>query len=88
MNWIEPGNSVWFHDHAEDMPCTPNCYAHVDTPVASHKPMRYFLRINGMLREVYPITKASRDNRGTVLVEVSRTGEVLRVGNGSLILHS
>lgn len=87
MNLIDPGNSVWFHEHVEDAPCNPNCYAHVDSPASAYKPLRYFLHINGMLREVYPITKPSRDNRETVLVEVSRTGEVLRVGNGSLILH-
>ena len=52
-----------------------------------HARVRYFLRIGGMLREVHPLTKPSRDNRGTVLVKVLATDAVERVGNGSLIRH-
>lgn len=81
---IGTDTSVWFHDHVEDAPCNYNCYEYVD--VASRKPWRYFLRINGMLREVHPLTYPSRENRGTVLVKIVNTGEVMRTGNGSLII--
>lgn len=48
----------------------------------------YFVRdAGGFLREVYPITKASRENRGTVLVQFARTGEVKRIGQGSMVRH-
>lgn len=83
---IDPGNVVWFHDHAPDNPCTPNCYKHVDSPTAPSKPVRYFLRVRGMIQEVYPLTKPSRENQGRVQVEFSRSGQVLCVDYESLIL--
>lgn len=82
---INAGNAVVFHDHAPDEACNSNCYEHKDSTVG--KPWRYFLRIDGTLREVYPLTKPSKENRGTVKVEVSRSGEVLTVGSGSLTIH-
>lgn len=85
MRFIDPGNSVWFHDHAEGYPCTPNCYAHVDSPASAFTPVRYFLRFHGFLREVRPLTKPCRESGGTVLVEVVATREVLRVDDNDLI---
>ncbi len=84
--FIDSGNSVWFHDHAEGQPCNPNCYAHVDSPKMKG-PALWFIRIDGTLRQVYPITKPSKNSEpGMVIVEVSRTREIRQVHNTELIL--
>ena len=83
---IHPDNSVWFHDHIPNVSCNGNCYEQTTTaPI--HVPWKYFIRAKGDLREVHPLTYPNKENRGTVIVEVLRTGEVKRVGNGELIIH-
>lgn len=48
--------------------------------------MRYFTRINGVLREVHPITKPHR-TQSVVTVRDSRDGNLRRVESRDLILH-
>ncbi len=62
-------------------------YENTTTAPINWVPPRYFVRRHGDLREVRPITKPSKENRGTLVVEVVRTGEVVRIGNGELIRH-
>lgn len=86
---IHPDNHVWFHDHDQFTSCNENCYEQVDTspiPVI-HPTLKYFIREYGNLRQVYPITKPSRDNRGRVLVHVPQLGEVVRVHNDDILIY-
>ena len=83
---IRPGTQVVFHDHAENYPCNERCYVHTDTaPITLSKPLRYFVRSYGHTVEVWPLTKPSRDNGGTVLVEVRNTGRLLRVREDEIL---
>lgn len=55
---IQPGNAVWFHDHSPDAPCNSNCYEQ-PTLTPERRPMHHFIRVDGELQMVFPITKPS-----------------------------
>lgn len=48
--------------------------------------MRYFIHLNGQLREVQPLTRPHR-TQSTVIVRRSDTGRVLRVEHNEIIRH-
>lgn len=80
---IHPGNEVWFHDHAADALCTPNCYRHADTgPIQTA--VTYFIRVDGDLRQVEPLTKAHRE-QAHVTVRVLRDGSIVTVHNTEIL---
>jgi hypothetical protein len=80
---IHPGNEVWFHDHAGDAPCSPNCYRQVDT-APTPTAVTYFIRVEGVLRQVEPLTRAHRE-QAHVTVRVIRDGSIFTVHNTEIL---
>ena len=80
---IKPGNEVWFHDHPADDRCTPNCYKQADT-APTPTAVAYFIRVDGALRQVEPLTKANRE-QANVSVRVLRDGSVTTVHNTEIL---
>lgn len=80
---IQAGNEVWFHDHAADAACTPNCYRQSDTAPATTA-VTYFIRVDGALRQVEPLTRAHR-SQAHVTVRVLRDGAILTVHNTEIL---
>lgn len=61
---------------------------HTDTaPIAVSAPLKYFVRTYTYMKEVQPLTKASRDNEGTVLVRAVIGGEIFRIKDEDLIRY-
>ncbi|MFJ4173384.1 hypothetical protein [Microbacterium sp. NPDC089696] len=80
---IHPENEVWFHDHPADVACSPNCYRQTDTaPVPTA--VTYFIRVDGALRQVEPLTKPHRE-QAHVTVRVLRDGKILTVHNTEIL---
>ncbi|AWN03616.1 hypothetical protein PBI_HYPERION_101 [Microbacterium phage Hyperion] len=48
--------------------------------------MHYFIRVNGAIVEVHPLTKPHRE-RSTVTVRIVRSGMLLTVEHRDIILH-
>lgn len=84
MSAIQPGNEVWFHDHAPDVACSPACYHHDTGPISVVNEHAFFIRDHGVLHQVDPLTKPHRDNP-TVLVRAQKHGTIMRVPVSDLI---
>lgn len=86
---LSGNDAMVLHDHGENDPCNSSCetFAAITAPIpVVHKPWTYFIRLNGMLRQVFPLTYASRENGGTVLIKVSRSEETMVVHQRDLII--
>lgn len=80
---IHPENEVWFHDHPADGRCTPNCYRQ-STTAPTTTAVTYFIRVDGALRQVEPLTKPHRE-QPRVTVRILRDGSIVTVHNTEIL---